>query len=378
MNVVGIIVEYNPFHNGHLYHINKTKEILNPDLLVAVMSGNFTQRGDIAIIDKFSRAKIALKHGVDLVIELPYPYATSSADLFAQGAIKLLNAIGARAIVFGSERNNEKELLEIAQLIDSDSFQSIIRSYIKEGHAYPKASDLAMKQFLPHIVSLDTNDTLGVQYIRAIQKINPKITFHTIQRIGSHYHDDEFKHESISSATAIRKAIKEKKDISPFVPIETINALNEETKDWEDFYPFLKYQIINLGEKLNCIHDMTEGLDRRIFNYNFQSNHFSSFLHQLTSRRHTESKIRRVLLHILNHFTKEDFYNHRDYIRILGFKKEKSPLIKQAIKNSAYPVITNIKKEYQSLLAVELRVDHIYHLNDFSRVRKIPIWHEND
>ena len=378
MKVVGIVVEYNPFHNGHLYHLQETKRLLKPDLLVAVMSPNFTQRGDIAILDKFTRAKIALTYGVDLVIELPYRYATSSADTFAFGAIRLLNAVGCQAIAFGSEKNDANALQMIAEWIDTPVFQTEIRRLLDEGYSYPKASELALHIFDSNLTPIDTNDILGIQYIRAIRRLNPAIAFHTIKRIGSHYRDEKLSSGPISSATAIRLAVKENRDISPYVPKETYQALQKQTKDWEDFYPYLKYQIITLGNRLKDIHDMTEGLDQRIRKINLEASSFYTLLNRLTSRRHTESKIRRVLLHILTMYTKEDVSNHQDYIRILGFNQTKSSLIKRILKNAPYPVITNVRKEHFDFIAFDLKSDAIYHFDDPSSIQKIPVWIERE
>lgn len=373
MKIVGLIVEYNPFHLGHLYHIEQTKHLLNPNLIIAVMSGNFTQRGDIAIIDKFKRAEIALKHGVDLVIELPYPYATSSADRFSEGAIKLLHHLNVTDITFGSETNDPKKLQQLAKAIDSPSFDEQVKQLLKKGYSYPKATEEALKEHVPMINDIDANDTLGIQYIRQIMKQAPHIDYHTIKRINNRYSDANLTVGGISSATSIRKAFQRGEDVQSYVPTETLKALEEGIHTWEDFYPYLRYQVLARGDDLSLIHDMNEGLDQRIKKAVIETSNMSDLLNRLTSKRHTESKMKRLLCHILTQYTEDEFTNFKDYIRILGLRKEKSPFVKQLLKDCELPVITNVTRTSYSLLKTEMRVDQIYYLPTKQGNRKIPI-----
>ena len=216
MNTIGIIAEYNPFHNGHLYHIKKIKEKYKDSTLVLVMTGNFTERGDIAIIDKWKRTEIALNNGIDLVIELPYPFATQSADYFSYGGITLLEKMNIEKVIFGSESDNIEDLKIIAETqLNNDEFDKLVRIYSKMGKNYPTAISQAIYDLTEKKVETP-NDLLGVSYIKTILKYNYKIKPETIKRINN-YHDENIESE-IASATAIRNAIKEGKDIRNQIP----------------------------------------------------------------------------------------------------------------------------------------------------------------
>lgn len=375
MKTVGMIVEYNPFHNGHLYHITKTKEQSKCDLLIAVMSGHFTQRGDIAILDKFTRAEIALKHGVDIVIELPYFYATSSADLFSFGAINLLNHLKVDEIYFGSETNDIQKLTKIAQTINSDEFNQIMKTKMKAANSYASVSHQVIGELLGDETTLLSNDILGIQYIRSILKLNSSIKPYSIKRIHNHYLDEHFTHPTIASATSIRKAVKQREAFESYVPKDVSNQLKKPIHTWDDFYPYLKYQIHANPSQLADIHDINEGFDHAIIKEVNQHQDFKSFVQALTSKRYTESKVQRIMCHILTQFTKTEFTNvEKDYIRILGINKQKTDLWKRLTDQLSIPIITNINKYNIKYLQTEMRVDHIYTINSNNKVRKIPVF----
>jgi predicted nucleotidyltransferase len=372
MKVCGIIVEYNPFHNGHLYHINQVKQN-NCDLLIAVMSGNFTQRGELAILDKFRRTELALTHGVDVVIELPYAYATSSADLFSLGAISILNHLKVDELYFGSETNDIKKLTHIASLLDSKAFNDGIQVFLNQGLAYPKASQLALNELLEDDLILLSNDLLGIQYIRRIKQLQSTIEPKSIQRIANQYRDLTFSHHSIASATSIRQAVKNKQAIIDYVPELTHQYLTDYANDWDHYFDWLQYQIIANEKNLHLIHDMTEGLHNRIIEANRKATNFHELTNLLSSKRHTESKIRRILAHILTNYTEEEFQQKQPYIRVLGFNREKSQLFKKVIKDCSIPVITNITKSDFHLVEIENRIDDLYYHQHPLKNRKIPI-----
>ena len=231
MKITGIVTEYNPFHNGHQYHIELTRQLTQPDVLVAVMSGHFVQRGEPAICDKWQRTETALKHGVDLVIELPVAFATQSAQTFAYKSVEILSLAQATDIVFGSESNDLETIKEIAELsINIDGLKESMRT----GNSYPKAIGLLSGEY-------DPNDILGIGYCKAAKHFN--ITPHTIQRSNS-YHSIDTDHP-IASATAIRKALKDNKDISHMTPM---SHLMEQSvyPDWQLYYHLLKHILLTL------------------------------------------------------------------------------------------------------------------------------------
>ena len=205
MKSIGIIAEYNPFHNGHLYHLNQIKEKYPDHTVVLVMSGNYTERGDVSIIDKWKKAEIAQKAGIDLIVELPFPFATQSADYFSYGAITLLEHLKVEKVVFGSESNNIEDLETIVDCqLNNEDFDKLVKVYSKFGKNYPTALSLALKDLTGKEITTP-NDLLGISYIKAIKKNNYNIKPETIQRTNL-YHEEEL-NEEIASATAIRKAV---------------------------------------------------------------------------------------------------------------------------------------------------------------------------
>lgn len=345
MKVAGIIVEYNPFHHGHEYHIQKAKEITQCDVLIAVMSGNFVQRGEPAILDKWQRAKVAIEHGVDVVIELPYIYATQSATNFAKGAIQLLTLAQVDDIVFGSETNNIDELKEMAEsCINADNLKESMRS----GNSFPKAYGLLAKEMGP-------NDILGVSYLKEILKTD--ITPHTIQRTV-HYHDEEI-HNEIASATAIRKAVHLKQ---PFAQTTCMSEALQQgpTVSLNDFYPTLRFLLTTLPPSLIAsLFLVSEGIENHLIKQAHISSTYEEFIQNAVTRRYTTSRIRRCCLQILNHITKEEVKNCEplDTLRILAFNDQGREYLKYlqkaevniASKFSQVPT-TYRKMEYKTTL----------------------------
>ena len=215
MKAIGIIAEYNPFHNGHLYHLNKIKEEYPDYTIILVMNGNFTERGEVTIIDKWKRCDIALELGIDLVIELPFPFATQSADFYAYGAVTLLEKLQVEKIVFGSESNNIEDLKLIAETqINNSEFDKLVKVYCKLGNNYPTALSKALEDLTSKKITTP-NDLLGISYIKAIVENNYKIIPETIKRTNN-YHDKELTN-SFSSATSIRESLKENLDIKLYM-----------------------------------------------------------------------------------------------------------------------------------------------------------------
>lgn len=212
LKAVGLVVEYNPFHNGHLYHLEASKTASEADAVIAVMSGNFLQRGEPALVSKWARTKMALKQGADLVIELPYAYATQKAETFADGAISILEALGCSSVCFGSENGEISPFLETAELLNSHhaEYQQLVKQFMKEGMSYPSAQTSAFLALETDSRPLDLslpNNILGFQYVRAIQKQKASIRPLTIKRTAAGYHDEDFNSSPIASATSIRKAL---------------------------------------------------------------------------------------------------------------------------------------------------------------------------
>lgn len=363
MKSIGIIAEYNPFHNGHLYHINKIKEKYKDYSIILVMTGNFTERGDCAIIDKWKRSEIALKYGIDLVVELPYPFATQSADFFAYGAVTLLEKLNVEKIVFGSESDDVSSLELIAKTqIDNPEFDRLVKIYSKFGNNYPTALSLALSD-LTHKKIDEPNDLLGISYIKTILKNNYKIKYETIKRTNN-YHELELS-DNLSSASAIREALKNNIDISSVVPKDTINYYSN-LHFINDYFDILKYKIMT--EDLDIYQTVEEGIDKLLKKHINKANNYDELIKLVKTKRYTYNKISRMLLHILCNFTKEkaNLFKDISYIRILGFNDTGKSYLNSIKKDISIPIISKITKEKDPMLEFELQTTNIYNLKNNS------------
>lgn len=309
MKITGIVTEYNPFHNGHQYHIEKTRQLTQPEVLIAVMSGHFVQRGEPAICDKWRRTEIALRHGVDLVIELPIAFATQSALTFAQKSVEILALAQASDIVFGSESNDLETIKEIASLnINIDGLKESMRT----GNSYPKAIGLLSGEY-------DPNDILGIGYCRAASQFN--LTPHTIQRTNS-YHSTDTKNP-IASATAIRKALKEHRDILYMTPMHFLKDQSV-YPDWQLYYPLLKHILLTLPKSyLQEVFLVSEGIESHMIKQAMNYDDAHDFIDACVNRRYSKARIQRTMVHLLLHHTKKDIKQLPpiDTLRVLGFNR---------------------------------------------------------
>lgn len=360
MKSIGIIAEYNPFHNGHLYHLTKIKEKYPDYTIILVMSGNFTERGDVCIIDKWSRSEIALKAGIDLIIELPFPFATQSADYFSYGTITILEKLRVEKVIFGSECNDLKSLEEIAtaQLYNED-FDKLVKIYSKFGNNYPTALSLALKDLTGKTITTP-NDLLGISYIKTIKKYNYNIIPEVIKRTSS-YHEKELIN-NITSATAIRLALKENRDIQNCLPNFVIPYLKD-LHFIEDYFPLLKYKIIT-EKDLSIYQTVDEGIEQSIKKEILKASSYQDLVNKLKSKRYTHNKITRMLLHILCNFTKEKAkqFSTISYLRILGFNNKGREYLNRIKKQIDIPIISKINKHKDPMLEFELQTTNIYAL----------------
>ena len=353
MNAIGIIAEYNPFTNGHLYHLNSIKEKYPKHTIVLIMSGNFTQRGIPTIIDKFKRTEIALKLGVDLVIELPYPFATESADFFAYGAITLLEKLKVEKIVFGSESNNIDDLELIAKTqINNNELDKLVKIYSKLGYNYPTALSQSIFDLTQKKITTP-NDLLGVSYIKTILKNNYKIKYETIKRTNDY-------HKGIDSATSIRGLLKNNEDIKEFIPKLELNYLHN-FHFIDDYFDILKYKIITEND-LSIYQTVDEGIDRLLKKEITNVKNIDEFIKLIKSKRYTYNKITRMLNHILCNFTKEKAKQFKEikYIRILGLNIKGRKYLNTIKKDITIPLISKLLREKDEMLDFELETTKIY------------------
>ena len=360
MKAIGIIAEYNPFHNGHLYHLEKVKEMYPDYTIILVMNGNFTERGEVTIIDKWKRCDIALELGVDLVIELPFSFATQSADFYAYGAITILEKLGVEKVVFGSESDNIHDLKLIAETqLNNDEFDKLVKVYCKLGNNYPTALSKALEDLVGKKITTP-NDLLGISYIKTILKNNYKIIPETIKRTND-YHDKEL-NNTFSSATSIRESLKQDNSIKDQVPINTLKRLNN-LHYMDMYFNILKYKIIT-EDNLEKYQTVETGMNKKLKEVISNVNTYDELIKSIKSKKDTYNKISRMLLHILCNFTKEDAEAFKEikYIRILGFNKTGKACLNNIKKELDVPIISKITREKDPMLEFELNTTKIYDL----------------
>lgn len=368
MKIIGLIAEYNPIHLGHIYQLEKIKELFPNSLIILITNSCFTQRGDVAILNKWDKTKIALNNNVDLVIELPFVFSTQSADIFAKGALTILSKLKIDTLVFGSESNDLTKLEKIVDTqLNNPQYDILIKQYIEQGINYPTAASKALTSILGYTIS-EPNDLLGISYIKEIRKNNYQITPFSIKRIGN-YHEKEVTNKIIS-ASLIRNLLQEKKDIQPHVP-KNLEKYLYKTITLDSYFPYLKYKILT-SKNLSIYQTVEEGIENRIIKFINNANNWEELVQQIKTKRYTHNKINRMLIHILTSFTKEEAKNLKiDYIRILGFNKNGRNYLNKIKKEINIPLITRYKKNISQLLDLEMRITSIYYLPINSELTKL-------
>ena len=362
--VLGIIAEYNPFHNGHLYHLQKSLHDTGSSYSIAVISGNFTQRGSTSLVDKWTKTEIALKNGIDLVIELPLLYSISSAENFAEGAIKIFDSLKVvDYISFGSESGDISTLNTVADILYKEprEYKNILSHELGKGLSFPKARENALLMYLKDIrkfssVLSSPNNILGIEYLKALKKHKSNITPLTVERFDSNYNDTSYT-GNIASATAIRNIVKNGSfDIlRKVIPESTYSILLDNVKighiipdlsvfEREIIYLLRKMSIAEIAE----LPDVGEGLENAIKNTANSCNSIVEFLNIIKSKRYTNTRLQRILLYTLLGITKKDIALSKKltpYIRVLGFNDKGKYLISEISKaNPKLEIITSVKK----------------------------------
>ena len=369
---LGIIAEYNPFHNGHLLHITKSKTLTKADNVIAVMSGNFLQRGEPAILDKQKRTYMALNNGIDMVLELPVKYSTGSADIFSFGAIDIINKSGIiDAVSFGSEQGDLELLSDIVDILtnEPEEFKSQLKFYLDKGKSYPVAREFALSEVLKADLSFinSPNNILAIEYLKALKLTDSKVKPYTIQREVNQYNQSQLSGK-ISSATAIRQAVTDNKlhlaleAIPPNCHRIFSDAVYSHTPNINGYSQALHYILrTSTPEQLSAISDITEGLENRIL-ANCNTFLITDIIDRLKTKRYTYTKLQRALLHILLNIRKSDYQPAGvPYIRVLGFRKDKSNLLSELTSKSSVPVITNVKT-HEQLMAKEIMATDLYYM----------------
>lgn len=366
--VTTIVAEYDPFHKGHLYHIKKTKEINKGTYIAAIMSGNFVQRGEPAVFDKFKRTKMALENGVDIVLELPVEYACSSADVFARGAMETAVKSGITdCISFGSESGNVETIKNTARILahEPEKISVGIKNYMQQGLSYPAARSKAICEVL-HTNSRilkEPNDILATEYEAALIRMGTDIPLCAVRRQQAQ-HNSTLLSEKISSAKAIRNCYEtERKKALSAVPENCLGFYEgiEKFPCIDDYTSVIKYILsVTPKEKLQHIADISEGLENRILSY-INEDTVSNMIKKVKTKRYTYTRIQRAFLHILLNIEKKEQQLPVRYIRVLGIKKEQKHLLNLLSEKAEVPVIVNVK-ENEELLQKEILATDIYNI----------------
>lgn len=390
MKVLGIIAEYNPMHTGHIYHISKAKEITGCDTVIVIMSGSFTQQGNIAIINKFERAKQAIQNGVDLVIEIPSAFASSDAGNFAYKSVSILNDLNVDAICFGAETGNIERLKLISEtLIYKDKEIWIeIKNELKKGISFAKARNNSLNKFLNEDdinIILSPNNILALEYLKTLKVLNSNIipfAIHRESNFNSHILENCY-----TSSTSIRKALENKcnlNDIQKYIPENVSKYLkNNKIIFNNDFFEILKYKIISMNENdLKEINGVSEGIENKLKKEICNSYSYDEFLFKIKSKRYELSRIKRILVNILLNISKDDFNllkeNNSNYAHILAFNHDKKDLLSHISNTSNIPVISSLNNKtlsylnkYQKLsLDIDIYASNIYSMLINQKINK--------
>lgn len=395
MKATGIVVEYNPFHNGHLYHAEKARELSGADLVVAVMSGQFLQRGEPALVDKWTRTRMALASGADLVIEIPYVYATAQAAEFAKGAITLLDALHCSSFCFGSEQGEIAPFLNTMDLLMNrrEQYEREIRRYVQSGISYPKALNEAYRSLLPSQTSFADltlpNNILGFHYIEAAWILGSPIEPLTVNRLGAGYHEPIVSGTSIASATGIRRALFEGESISEladFLPVSTVEELHrfqseyDKFGSWETFYPLLRAAILrDRPARLSVYAEVTEGIENLLYEAAKNAVTFNEFMQFAKSKRYTWTRIQRMLTHIYTGFTRKQLraFERPEYIRVLGMTHNGRQYLNMQKKEAKLPIISRAADLPGDMGALDLHASYMYLLglgaHDLKKEFTVPL-----
>ncbi|MDC3412816.1 nucleotidyltransferase [Aquibacillus sp. 3ASR75-11] len=381
MEACGLIVEYNPFHYGHQLHFSQSKQHSGKKCMIAVMSGNFLQRGEPAIIDKFHRTTIALQAGIDLVVELPFAYSVQNSDLFAKGAILTLKQLGASAICFGSEHGDIADFIHAYELYQGKQahFKQELKKQLVTGLSFPESSKRAYQSIGLDQGNIDLtkpNNILGFSYVKNIFDYQANMEPLTIKRSKSGYHDPEITHR-IASATSIRSELFTHHSITDkaanSLPLDAQRELQSYKKktgfwhNWERYFPFLQYRVLTMTtEELHQINGMEEGLENRIKQTAEKATSFNDWMQSVKTKRYTWTRLQRLFTHILTNTKKvtlKPYINESriPYIRLLGMSKTGQSYLNEQKKKIDVPMLTRIQHGIHPFLDLEERVSDAYY-----------------
>lgn len=344
MSVIGLVCEFNPFHNGHKYLIDSIKG--KNDIVVAVMSGNFVQRGEPAVFPKEIRTMAALLSGVDIVLELPFVYATASAEFFAFNAVKILSDFGCDKIAFGTENADVSSLVKAAETITKDDFDKEVQEFYASGISFPAARQMALDKYNICCDISTPNNILAIEYIKAIKKLDSKLEILTVNRKGAGYNDN-FSIGEFASATYIRDLIRKKESFKSFVP-ENLFSLYSNAIENGNFLSEYKFELSALGvlrsklsDDFSAIANISEGLDNRIKTAINNHNSLEELYDEIKTKRYTYTRVKRAVLSVILDVKSVDLQILPPYCRVLGFNTKISGVMGDLAKNSKIPFVAS-------------------------------------
>ncbi|CRK80600.1 nucleotidyltransferase [Neobacillus massiliamazoniensis] len=379
MKAVGLIVEYNPFHNGHAYHLQAAKDATKAEIVIAVMSGNFLQRGEPALVSKWQRTRMALLNGVDIVFELPYQFAVQKAETFANGAVSILDATGCDFLCFGSESGDISLFHRTIDYLELEkkAFDEKVKQFVTTGVSYPKALSLAFQQLTDSRMYLDLskpNNILGIEYIKAIKKLKSSLQPITITRKNADYHDDHFASATIASATSIRKALftteNDNSLIEQYVPEHTSQLLEEyyhyysDFHQWENYWGFLQFRLLQSSPyELKEIYEIEEGIENRLIAAAIESQNFKEFMEKIKTKRYTWTRLQRMCTHILTNARKTEMTANTEkatYLRLLGMTQKGKEYLNKRKAHFSLPLVSKLSSFKEKEISLDIKAARIY------------------
>ncbi len=366
MKVLGLVLELNPFHNGHEYFINEAKNKVNPDLTIAVISSSFAMRGEAMVMDKWEKAKICLQYGIDMVLELPFLGAVNSADYFCYNAIKILTDFNITDLAFGVEFDNPEKIIKMKEMTKSKVFDGLVKKYIDEGNSYGGSNLKALKELSDDEEIINNfslpNNTLAIGYLNAIDVLNKDINITFIKRIANNYYDEDITDSKINSATSLRNLLENGKEIDEYIPYPNYNYLNPLTIN-DTMFTLLKY-VFNTStpDKLKNIYGMSEGIENRILSFINVAKSYDDLLELVKTKRYSKNRIRRLFLYSLMNIDKEHENKYHNYLRILSMNQKGKNYLRKLDKNIKASIITTFKNQNNYLVDIELRASKLYGL----------------
>lgn len=383
MKACGIVAEYNPFHNGHRYQVEEAKKRSQADVMVAVMSGNFLQRGEPALVDKWTRAEMALASGIDLVVEMPLAFSSQAADYFARGGIQILDALQVSTISFGVESGEAEQFRKAGQhfIKHESAIDTAFQNKAEKGLSYAKRMEQAINHVLPEF-PLDVsqpNNQLGFSYAKEIARQGSQLEIASVERKHAGYLEESLDaQKGIASATAIRKALfqqAEKEEVLPFLSQKAFSLLAEQPlQNWNDFWPYLHYQLtVSSTEELAAIYQMEEGLEHRMKEAAIGANNFEEFLSRVKSKRMTWTRLQRLAIYVLLQITKKQMMKELEEvkaIRILGFSENGQRYLSEKKEDIPLPLLTNITQKNAEKWSLDIKAGEIYRLPNKDKIKK--------